>query len=285
MFYHSPGIEGNVSALVALTPSESKRLIAKAVAALPEVKRALSNGYIVIGSGSTNAYIVEEITGQSIDKLLYLAGVITGGKLIVMPLNKRTPPIVLKAGQPAGISAQQAFKEFGPEDVFIKGANAVDAEGNVGVFVAGETAGTIGMAWPVITPRGSHLIVPVGLEKMVPSVAEATRHCGINRFKYSIGIPTALIPMANGKVVTEVQAIELLSGAVATHVASGGIGGTEGAVVLAIEGAEAKVKRAFDLVKGVKGEPALAEPSGYLDQAADLEYDAAAIWKGWRSSY
>lgn len=38
-------------AIFVLTPSESKRLIAKAVAQLPEVKRALAEGEIVIGHG------------------------------------------------------------------------------------------------------------------------------------------------------------------------------------------------------------------------------------------
>ncbi|MBI4294854.1 MAG: hypothetical protein HY669_01655 [Chloroflexi bacterium] len=285
MFYSGSAATGQVAALVVLTPSESKRLIARAVAALPEIKHALSGGYIVIGSGSTNAYVAEELTGQTIDKLLYLAGVITGGQLSVMPLSKRTHPLVLKAGHAVDTSPQQALKDFGPDDVFIKGASAVDAQGNAGVLVASESAGTIGMAWPVVAPRGSHLIVPVGLEKMVPSVAEASRHCTIHRFKYSMGVPVALIPMVNARVVTEVQAIEVLSGARATHVASGGIGGCEGAVVLSIEGSEAQVETAFAIVKGVKDEPPLAEPSGRFDRAAELGYDAAAIWKGWRSSY
>ncbi len=46
MFYKTHLTENKigkqVSALVALTPSESKRLIAKAVARLPEVKKALA---------------------------------------------------------------------------------------------------------------------------------------------------------------------------------------------------------------------------------------------------
>jgi len=44
-----------------LTPSESKRLIGKGVAALPEVKNARR---IIIIGGSTNGYVVEEILQQ-----------------------------------------------------------------------------------------------------------------------------------------------------------------------------------------------------------------------------
>ena len=48
-----------------LTPSESKRLIGKGVAALPEVKNARR---ITIIGGSTNGYVVEEILQQKIDR-------------------------------------------------------------------------------------------------------------------------------------------------------------------------------------------------------------------------
>jgi len=50
MFYEAVPADkqtgSQVSAQIALTPSESKRLIAKAVASLPEVKRAFENGLI-----------------------------------------------------------------------------------------------------------------------------------------------------------------------------------------------------------------------------------------------
>ena len=36
--------DNQISALIALTPSESKRLLAKTVARLPEVKRAFESG-------------------------------------------------------------------------------------------------------------------------------------------------------------------------------------------------------------------------------------------------
>ena len=42
-----------------LTVAQSKRLIAKGVAQLPEVKHALAEGILAIGRGTTNAYVVE----------------------------------------------------------------------------------------------------------------------------------------------------------------------------------------------------------------------------------
>ena len=51
-------------ALLVLTPAESKRLIAKAVAAMPEIKKAKEHAQIVIGHGSTNVCVAEEILGR-----------------------------------------------------------------------------------------------------------------------------------------------------------------------------------------------------------------------------
>jgi hypothetical protein len=60
-----------------------------------------------------------------------------------------------------------------------------------------------------------------------------------------------LIPVP-GKVVTEVEAIDILSGAKAFVVAAGGLGGAEGAVTLVIRGPDEKVNQALQIVKDVK---------------------------------
>ena len=72
-----------MKAQIVLTPSESKRLIAKAVSQMENVKKALKKGRIVICRGSTNAYIAEEITGRRIDKGGYALGYIRSTGLIV----------------------------------------------------------------------------------------------------------------------------------------------------------------------------------------------------------
>jgi hypothetical protein len=176
-----------------------------------------------------------------------------------------------------GADSNVEIMNFGPDDVFIKGANAIDREGNAGVFVSSVKSGTIGMAWPVLTARGCHLIMPVGLEKMVPSVIEAAKHTGLYHFKYSTGLPGKLVPVVLGKVVTEIQAFALLAGIRAYHVASGGVGGSEGAVVLSLEGDEPNLEKAFALVKSIKGEPPVTLPDTFhVSSAADYNYDALA---------
>ena len=55
----------SLRAAFAFTPAESKRLIGRAVARLPEVKAAMENDLIVVAHGSTNVYVFEELMGLS----------------------------------------------------------------------------------------------------------------------------------------------------------------------------------------------------------------------------
>jgi hypothetical protein len=249
-----------VSGILVLTPAESKRLIAKAVVAMPQVKRALQKGRVIIANGTTTAFVAEEILGRQVSKYRYAAGYVGEGKLATTPRDLRTKAYVLVDGRPVDVPAKEIIQEFEADDVFIKGANAVDAEGHVGILMANDRGGDISMAQGVLIARGCHLIVPVGLEKLVPSVSEASRKGGILRLKYAMGLKVGLMPVVNATVVTEIQALRILAGVEAVHVASGGIGGCEGAVALVVEDTDEAVRKAFEVVERVKGEePVLVE--------------------------
>jgi hypothetical protein len=274
-----PGNKNWAAALVVLNPSESRRLLAKATVALPEVQHAWKHGTIIIGRGITNAYVTEELLGIRIEPKAGLTfGMICGG----MTTGNSGPPAcsyhVIREGKVVeGADSNVEILSFGPDDVFIKGANAIDPEGNAGILTSSLKGGTIGMAWPVLTPRGSHLILPVGLEKLIPSVIEAARHSGVYYFKYSTGLPARLTPVVLGQVLTEIQALAVLAGVRATHLSSGGVGGSEGAVALSIEGEEPAVDKAFELVKSIKGEPPVTVPDTLtVKSAAEYDYDARA---------
>ena len=247
------------AAVVVLTPAESRRLIARAVAALPQVRRAMANALIIIGNGTTNAYVAEELLGIALPKIPFAAGLIRNGALDSTDDATRLKPIVIERGKQVDVAYQEALGEFGGEDVFIKGANAVDPRGRAGVLMGSDIGGTIGACLALVTARGSHLIMPVGLEKLVPDVVAASRACGIHRLSQAMGHKVGLMPVATGRVITEVQAFEILGGVRATHVASGGVDGSEGSVVLALEGEPAAVEAAFGLAQAVKGEPPVTE--------------------------
>lgn len=268
MFYDTASYRENlagtrddwVHGIVVVLPSESKRLIAKGVLALPEVKRVLKEGLFVVSRGTTTAYIAEELLGVKLPKANCTAGIITESRLAVTLPQEGLGPWVFRKGVKSEEPAEEALKQFTAIDVSVKGANAIDPQGNVGVLAANDFGGTIGSIWPVVAARGSHLIVPAGLEKMIASVVDASWACGNKLFKYVMGTRVALMPVVSAKVVTEIQALEILTGVHAVHVSSGGVGGSEGAVVIALEGSDETVKRAFELVKSVKGEPPIGMP-------------------------
>ncbi|NPV54031.1 MAG: hypothetical protein HPY71_10965 [Firmicutes bacterium] len=244
--------------LFTLTPAESKRLIARAVARMPEVREAFESGRVIIAGGTTNAFVAEELLGVKLEKGRYTAGVITKGRLAITPVEHRLPVFALKGGRPVEGPWESLLKEFGPDDVFIKGANAIDMEGNAGILVGGASGGTIGTALPVISAKGAHLIMPVGLEKLVPSVIDAARLMGLDKFGYVTGTPCGMIPVVNGTIVTEVEAFAILGNACATHVASGGVDGCEGACSFVVEGEDKDMEAVVELVKSIKGEPPIS---------------------------
>lgn len=248
--YYDEG-EG-VSGIFALTPAESKRLIAKAVVRLPEVRRAWENGCIIIGNGSTTAFVAAELLGRDLPWFDYCAGLICDGMLASTRKELRLKPLVFVNGEVMEGGTRDYVAELKGGDVFIKSGNAVDIDGNVGVLVGDERGGTIGTSIGIIAARGVHLICPVGLEKLVPSVLDAAPKLGISKFKYAIGNPVGYVPVTIGKTITEIQALELLTGVTATHVASGGLGGSEGAVVLVVEGDDQQVSRTMELVQEIK---------------------------------
>ncbi len=282
MFYEisvpEPG-QKKVAALVTLNPSESRRLLAKGVVALAEVQNAWKNGTIIIARGITSAYISEELLGVSVEpKAGQTVGMVVNG--MTNANSGRSPchaHVIRKGKVVENADPNVEILSFGPDDVFIKGANAIDREGNAGIMASSLKGGTWGIFTPIVTGRDSHLIIAAGLEKMVPSVMEACNHSGVYYFKYSMGLPGKICPAITGKLVTEIQALAVLAGVRAFHLCSGGVGGSEGAVVLALEGDEAHVKKAFELVKSVKGEAPVTLPDTfYVSSPADYKYDALA---------
>jgi hypothetical protein len=51
-----------------------------------------------------------------------------------------------------------------------------------------------------------------------------------------------------------------MTGVKVVHVASGGVAGSEGSVILALEGDDETVRAAFELCESVKGEPDINIP-------------------------
>ncbi|MGC8936491.1 MAG: hypothetical protein ACP5KV_03905 [Candidatus Methanomethylicaceae archaeon] len=142
-------------ALVTITPSEAKRLIGKAVASMEPVLNAMKKGIIVICLGTTNAFVAEEITGKEIrEKGRFAIGIITPRGTCVTDPSSRMKELVIRNGKVTELTMKDVLDELGPDDVFIKGANAIDPFGNAGVFLGSQTGGTLGMSIGILLSRG-----------------------------------------------------------------------------------------------------------------------------------
>jgi hypothetical protein len=251
-----------MQALFTLTSSEAKRLIGKGVAALPAVQHARDHGYLVVGRGSTNAFVLEELMGSRLEKERYTAGQIIKGVLCVQDPGNRNKPVTFRKGEILAVEPGSIIDKLVPGDMLIKGANALDPFGNVGVLMAGPGGGTMGQFYMALKAQGVETIYPVGLEKMIPSVEEAAHYGGKLLLERSIGCRVGMACVADGHVITEIEAITQLFGIKAIHYASGGWGGAEGSVTLIVEGEKDEVNACLDLIEQIKGEPPLPAIKG-----------------------
>lgn len=255
-----------------LIPAESRRLIAKAVVQAPEVKQAMEKAYVVINGGTTNGYVAQEMAGADVKPEEFTAGTASHRLLCVtdLPPKRALPfPIILYKGERKAITIPEVLKDFHKETVLIKGANLVDAQGNVGVVAAGFDGGTMGATLGTAVTQGLKYIVPVGLEKMVSSVDRAATVTGAKTLDYTMGADFGVFKIPNAVVITEIEALDILFGVTAVHVASGGIGEAAGGVTLIVDGDEAAVKKCIAMIESIKGEPLLP---GFKGTCEDCKY-------------
>jgi hypothetical protein len=255
-------------AQVVLTPTESKKLIAKAIASLDIVTDALNGGTIMLHPSSSTYFIFEELTGERLNTNQWVCGVVTPRGMCVemaMMLGDFTPKDVeVDVGDlPAGwiirdkklnhkMKQSELMESITSRDVYIKGINALDTEGNTGILVGYEASmGYILSAW---RKKKFNIIYPAGLEKLIPTpINQAVKEAKPAKYDYAMGLPTGLFPCPKGKTVTEIGAIEILSGATAIPIAAGGLGGAEGSITLVIKGNDEQVKKAIEYVEQSKG--------------------------------
>ncbi|MBC7317830.1 hypothetical protein H5T57_01050 [Candidatus Bipolaricaulota bacterium] len=245
-------------AVVVVPPEAGKRLIGRAVARLPQVQKAKESGLIVVGWGTTNAYVLEELLGRTVAKERYVAGYIAE-ELRVLPANLREPMVVLDHGEPKNLSWSEIIPRLSSGDVVIKGGNALDPEGVVGVYVAGEDGGTVGKFLGPVLAKGVEVVIPISRAKSVHfSVLEMAKRLGHG--KLAFGPKIGVIPLL-GTVITETEAVSVLYGVRAEHIGGGGVGRGAGAVVLLLSGAKDVVEHAFAEIKALAhSEPALSIP-------------------------
>lgn len=245
---------------VVLTVSEGKRLIAKGIAEYQPVIEALNKGWVAVAKGSTNSYIVEELTGKPLEKKKYVTGhTVPRAMRGKAGISAELPDLVLHKGEPVqGLSATDALQEMGAGDVFLKGANAINYREKVAAILIGHpTGGTIGAAFGIITARRVNLIMPVGLEKEVPyDLIDAAAVVGPAEEERPKDFPSLWPIYAD--IFTEIEAFRELFEVDAYPISAGGLAGAEGSFRFCLSGDKRNVNDAMKLVEQIHGEPAFA---------------------------
>lgn len=249
-----------VQAQIILTVSEGKRLIAKAVAQMPEVRRALEKGTLIITKGTTNTYVAEEITKEAMPHGAYVYGRIypSQGGAELAEVESVGEVVYVGGERRRDLSLQQAAEGLQPGDVVIKGGNVLDyANRTAGVYIGSGTGGTTGTVMPYVVARKARLVIPIGLEKQA-ALPVADIQLSLREPVESLNtIPSMFL--LTGTVVTEIEAIEMLSGVSAFQSGAGGIGGAEGAAHLLVRGSREQVEEALRIAASVHGEPAFVK--------------------------
>jgi hypothetical protein len=261
-----------VLAQVLLTPAESKKLIAKAIASMDGIRRAVKKGLIVLHPSSSNYFAVEEILGFKPNTEAWVCGVASpkgmcfevgvflasqrfAGAVTSDPGTFPHSWVIRDGKFSSGEDLAKLLEQLGPDDFYIKGVNALDPQGNVGVLVGNMVeGGTIGRVLSAQRKNGFQIIWPVGLEKLIPiPIQQATQEAKKGSIEYSMGVTVGLFPCQGGQKIDEMDAIKILSGAEAVPISAGGLGGAEGAIALVIKGDEANVRKAIKYVEESKG--------------------------------
>lgn len=256
----------SMKAMITLTVPEGKRLIAKAVVQMPAVERALQRGKILLKGGTTVSAIAEELVGIQ----LYISGRISPRGLMASKTIGDPPHrIVIEGGQwrKVGDDLLEVVSHLGHEDVYILGANIIDAFGGAALMGGDPLGGYPGKAMTGFMVEGVPVVVAAGLEKLIPgTVEQAVRAAGRRGVDLSMGMAVGLMPIY-GKVVTEVEAVKLLAPVECQVIGRGGVGGAEGGVTLVVWGEKTDVEGIFALVLKLRG----ATTSGVTESFVECE--------------
>jgi len=142
--------------------------------------------------------------------------------------------------------------------VVIKGANALDYKNRLAAVDIGDpSGGTTGITMPYVVARKAYLVIPVGLEKLVAGDLVDLTLKMREPMETLNGLPSMFL--LTGEIVTELEAIKVLTGAIAFQCSAGGIGGAEGAVWLVFRGTREQISGALNLVRSIQGEPPYVE--------------------------
>jgi hypothetical protein len=252
---------------VVLTPTESKRLLSKAVLNMDEVKRAFEEGMLIVHPCSTSIFMLDELGFKLHENGIWICGHVSPKGLCMSRgiLDKISDPnfgpssypfeLIFRKGEyvPLEESAlSMVLEQVTENDVFIKGVNAIDPAGKVGVLLAARgTGGSIGIILKRQKKVNFKIIIPVGMEKRIPIPLGKAIKAARDTEKAQ-GVPCGMWRL-HGTVITEIEAFRELCDVEAIPISAGGVCGAEGCIIWVLKGEEANVEKAYRLCEQIHG--------------------------------
>lgn len=241
-----------------ITTSMGKRLIGKGIAQIPQIQAVLEKGTLVIIAGTTNGYVAEEVLAmlgqaEGFTRMGFRRGATVAPGKTLPKADLQGDVVIVDGTWQKGKTIFDIVDDLKAGDIVLKGANAFDSYGQAAVQIGHPQGGTIHATLAAVYGRRVQLIVPVGVEKRVFEDVVALAR--------DVNAPDAVGPRLYplpGEVFTELDAIELLTGAEARLVAAGGIYGAEGAAWVGISGSAKQEEAAAALIRAVRDEPPCA---------------------------
>lgn len=241
---------------VRLTVGESKRLIAKGLAANKEVKDRLENGMVIITLGTTNTYIAEELAGLEAPRGSFVTGrIFPSSKEDFAKKLERHAEIILIDGKVSDIPYADALARMTEKDIVFKGANMLNyAKRQAAVCVGAPDGGTVAKLRKYTDQGKGRWIVPIGLEKETTQDLFEMQQLVNGSSQRDKG--TVRLNATEGNVYTEIEAIKEFANVDVFVTAKGGVDGAEGGVSLLICGSGQEVDKVKEIVRQISGEPA-----------------------------
>jgi len=244
---------------ITLTVDDGKRIIAKGIALLPEVKTALEGGRILFKGGTTVSAVCEELCGFP----LRISGRITPRGTVTAKLRQGAPhSLLLEKQKVTNIddSWPEVLATVSKADLFIIGANAIDNFGHAAMMIGGEGGGAPGRHINSLIAEGMNTIVAVGLEKLVPyNLIDILQRTGRKKVDhaYGAGVGLMLIP---GRILTEIDAMQQIAQVDCFCIGKGGVTGAEGSTTVVVEGSRPEVEKVRNIYESIKNKGVSGSP-------------------------
>ncbi|NLW22184.1 MAG: hypothetical protein GXY88_02845 [Tissierellia bacterium] len=236
---------------VTLTVEEGKEIIALGILKHPGLINSLEKGKVLFKGGTTVSRITEKLLGLP----LRISGRITKrGTVASLKTVEGPHSIIVHQGIWKNVdeSMVEEVQKFGRNDLIVCGANAFDANGRAALMAGSSGGGIVGQSISAWYSEGAQILIPVGIEKMIPgNLDEIIRKCGRRGKSLSWGMAVGLIPLY-GEIFTEVEAIKRLAHVDCFPIGAGGLGQAQGSITLEIWGEEGELDKIIDIVKKVK---------------------------------